>query len=392
MKLSEIKKAIKEEYASSKKVLAIGGVIVINPQVAKMKYILSDVRAVLGVTIVNNREYQSGNPSSQYEYAYLDIKIDPSPFPKESNDNANIVTKVEADIKKIRGVVTFKLKEKAHDVKTWTISETPDPQSGKSAPYGSGYAPFKKKNKKIIKLANILKEILLKEKYGELTPFYHLADKKDLDSLLKGIQIDRSDDRGQGKGFYVSNDLKTIENIQIRSVISYKSGGLIIEIKTIFNEENFDLDLELTKTLPEIIKKIKPELENKFSHFVLVHPKNNSVQFEIFVDGDGKLEDFEIDFEEINGEGLFVPKLKSGKDIKYGFIPITYSQGADNLGIVKIFIDSLDTIGVKNTIENIIYNTILDEPLYLRYVGPSIKPTRYKLKNDNGKWEEWINV
>ena len=144
MKLSEIKKAIKEEYASSKKVLAIGGVIVINPQVAKMKYILSDVRAVLGVTIVNNREYQSGNPSTQYEYAYLDIKIDPSPFPKGLNDTAHIVNKVEADIKKIRGVVTFKLKEKAHDVKTWTISETPDPQSGKSAPYGSGYAPFKK--------------------------------------------------------------------------------------------------------------------------------------------------------------------------------------------------------------------------------------------------------
>ena len=37
MKLSEIKKAIKEEYSSSKKVLAIGGVIVINPKVAKMK-------------------------------------------------------------------------------------------------------------------------------------------------------------------------------------------------------------------------------------------------------------------------------------------------------------------------------------------------------------------
>jgi hypothetical protein len=73
-------------------------------------------------TIVNNREYQSGNPSTQYEYAYLDIKIDPSPFPKGLNDNTNIVTKVEKDIKSIRGVVTFKLKEKAHDAKTWTIS------------------------------------------------------------------------------------------------------------------------------------------------------------------------------------------------------------------------------------------------------------------------------
>ena len=83
MKLSEIKKAIKEEYASSKKVLAIGGVIVINPQVAKMKYILSDVRAVLGVTIVNNKEYQSGNPSSKYEYAYLDIKLTHHHFLKD---------------------------------------------------------------------------------------------------------------------------------------------------------------------------------------------------------------------------------------------------------------------------------------------------------------------
>jgi hypothetical protein len=122
MKLSELKQLIQEEYSSSKKVLAIGGVIVINPEVAKMKYILSDVRAVLGVTIVNNKEYQSGNPSSKYEYAYLDIKIDPSPFPKGLGNTQAIVNKVEADIKKIRGVVTFKLKEKAHDVKTWTIS------------------------------------------------------------------------------------------------------------------------------------------------------------------------------------------------------------------------------------------------------------------------------
>ena len=59
MKLSELKQLIQEEYSSSKKVLAIGGVLVINPEVAKMKYILSDVRAVLGVTIVNNKEYQS---------------------------------------------------------------------------------------------------------------------------------------------------------------------------------------------------------------------------------------------------------------------------------------------------------------------------------------------
>ena len=84
--------------------------------------------------------------------------------------------------------------------------------------------------------------------------------------------------------------------------------------------------------------------------------------------------------------------VAGGKNIKYGFIPITYIQNADLIDSIKSSIDSLDTIGVKNTIENQIYNTILDNPLYLRYVGPPIKPTRYKLQDDSGKWGEWVNV
>lgn len=244
----------------------------------------------------------------------------------------------------------------------------------------------------MIRLLDLLNEMLLREKYGEVTPFYHLADKDSLQSLLKGIQVDVSSDRGQGKGFYVSNDLKTIEQLKVRAGAAYKLGGLIIEIQAVFNEENFDIDLELTKNLPDIIKKIKPQLESKFNHFTIQHPKNNTIQFEIFVDGEGSAEDFEIEFEEIEGAGVYIPKPKSGKTIKYGFIPITYSQDAQAVGLVKSFIDSLDTIGVKNIIENQIYNTILDKPLYLRYVGPSIKPTRYKLQDANGKWEEWINV
>ena len=92
------------------------------------------------------------------------------------------------------------------------------------------------------------------------------------------------------------------------------------------------------------------------------------------------------------GGTFYSPKPKSGKNIKYGFIPITYIQNADLIDSIKSSIDSLDTIGVKNTIENQIYNTILDNPLYLRYVGPPIKPTKYKLQDDSGKWGEWVNV
>ena len=244
-----------------------------------------------------------------------------------------------------------------------------------------------------MKLIDILNEVILKEKYGEITPFYHLADKYSLDSLLKGIQVDRTIDRGQGKGFYVSNDLKTIEGFKIIIPGGRKPGGLIIEIQTIFNEENFDIDLELTKNLPDIIKKIKPQLESKFKHFTIEHPKNSTYKFEVFVDGEGDKEDFEIGImDDEMGGTFFSPKPKSGKNIKYGFIPITSLQDAGTVGSIKSSIDSLDTIGVKNTIENQIYNTILDNPLYLRYVGHPIKPTKYKLQDDSGKWGEWVNV
>ena len=246
-----------------------------------------------------------------------------------------------------------------------------------------------------MKLIDLLNEVILKEKYGEITPFYHLADKDSLDSLLKGIRVDRTIDRGQGKGFYVSNDLKTIEGFKVKQTISFlgnKPGGLIIEIQAIFNEENFDIDLELTKNLPDIIKKIKPQLESKFKHFTIEHPKNSTYKFEVFVDGEGNKEDFEIEMEDTSIVSFFFPKPKSGKTIKYGYIPITYKQDADLIGSIKSFIDSLDTIGVKNTIENQIYNTILDNPLYLRYVGPPIKPTKYKLQDDSGKWGEWVNL
>ena len=244
-----------------------------------------------------------------------------------------------------------------------------------------------------MKLIDLLNEVILKEKYGEITPFYHLADKDSLDSLLKGIRVDVSTDREQGKGFYVSNDLKTIEGLKIFQIRGgVKPGGLIIEIQAIFNEENFDIDLELTKNLPDIIKKIKPQLESKFKHFTIEHPKNSTYKFEVFVDGEGNKEDFEIEMEDTSIVSFFFPKPKSGKTIKYGYIPITYKQDADLIGSIKSFIDSLDTIGVKNTIENQIYNTILDNPLYLRYVGPPIKPTKYKLQDDSGKWGEWVNV
>ena len=109
MKISELKKIIKEEYSSASKLYEIEGVIVIDTDVAFHKQIMSDVRAIKGITIVKDYIYDPAGASSNRGYANLNIKIDPSPFPgKQAKE---IVDMVVNDIKNIKGVRAFKLKK-----------------------------------------------------------------------------------------------------------------------------------------------------------------------------------------------------------------------------------------------------------------------------------------
>ena len=108
MKISELKKLIKEEYSSASKLYEIEGTIAIDTDVAFHKQIMSDVRAVKGITIVKDYIYEPAGASSNRGYATLNIKIDPSPFPgKQAKE---VVDMVVNDIKNLRGVRAFNLK------------------------------------------------------------------------------------------------------------------------------------------------------------------------------------------------------------------------------------------------------------------------------------------
>lgn len=109
MKLSELKNIIKEEYSSASKLYEIDGIIVIDTDVAFHKQIMSDVRAIEGITIVKDYIYEPVGASENRGYAELNIKIDPSPF-KQMKAN-EIVNQVVNDIKGIKGVRAFKLKK-----------------------------------------------------------------------------------------------------------------------------------------------------------------------------------------------------------------------------------------------------------------------------------------
>ena len=109
MKLSELKQLIREEYSLASKLYEIEGVIAIDTDVAFHKQIMSDVRAIEGITIVKDYIYEPVGAAENRGYAELSIKIDPSPFP--GKQVKEIVDMVINDIKNIKGVRAFKLKK-----------------------------------------------------------------------------------------------------------------------------------------------------------------------------------------------------------------------------------------------------------------------------------------
>jgi len=116
MKKSELKKLIKEEMRkalnedSASKLYKIEGLLVSNTNIKWQKEILSDVRAVTGVTTVDAKEYTPRVPKKGYAYDVLTVKVDPHPFLKDGGTfDIEVINKVIQDINDIRGVVKFKV-------------------------------------------------------------------------------------------------------------------------------------------------------------------------------------------------------------------------------------------------------------------------------------------
>ena len=100
---------IKEELKPASKLYEIDGILVIDTDAMFHKQVMSDIRAITGITIVKDQIYEPAGGSENRGYATLSIKIDPAPF--ENKNATEITTKVIEDIKHVRGVRAFKLKK-----------------------------------------------------------------------------------------------------------------------------------------------------------------------------------------------------------------------------------------------------------------------------------------
>jgi hypothetical protein len=240
-----------------------------------------------------------------------------------------------------------------------------------------------------------LYEKFILEKYNQLSKFYHVTDKEHLESLLNGIDITLSSSRTQGNGFYVVTDEKSAENTLISmgfGIPAMKKCDLLIEIESILNTDNFDIDYELVKELPILVKSLENKLESRFK---ILKVTNDGHEFNVIVklSDDVSQNDFTTTFEELEGMGVIIPKCN--KDIEFGFYPVNSEnfQDATNVAYTTYYMNSLDKLGLKSIIEEELFKKIgNDGKVYaLRYVGPKIKPKRYKFK-ENGKWLDWVEL
>lgn len=102
----ELKNVLKEEYQDQYKV---EGRLITNIKGRPQKEILSDIRAIAGVTVVSTRELQDYNDQSFGQFTtILNLKIDGYPYIKTGGFSRETISKIADDIRKVPNVITFK--------------------------------------------------------------------------------------------------------------------------------------------------------------------------------------------------------------------------------------------------------------------------------------------
>jgi hypothetical protein len=101
----EIIKILSEEYIDKYKVK---GILITNTVTRPQQEILSDIRALTGVTIVStvdlDGEYSQNNDNLK---VILNLKIDGYPFIKKGGFSRENIQSIITDIKKIEGVKSY---------------------------------------------------------------------------------------------------------------------------------------------------------------------------------------------------------------------------------------------------------------------------------------------
>jgi len=114
MNKSELKQLIKEEIKSIlsevyQDKFKIEGRLVTNIKERPQKEILSDIRAIAGVTIVSTTEIRDYSEQSFGQFAtILNLKVDGYPYIKTGGFSRETIVKIADDIRKVPNVASFK--------------------------------------------------------------------------------------------------------------------------------------------------------------------------------------------------------------------------------------------------------------------------------------------
>ena len=103
----EVIKALKE--GSEEKLYRVDGLLVSDNNKKTQSQLLSDIRAITGITTIDANEYTPRLPKEDRSYNRLMVKIYPYPYLKNGEFNIETLNQVIDNINNIVGVVTFKV-------------------------------------------------------------------------------------------------------------------------------------------------------------------------------------------------------------------------------------------------------------------------------------------
>jgi hypothetical protein len=103
----EIRKALRE--GSEEKLYKIEGLLVSDNNKKTQSQLLSDIRAITGVTTVDAKEYTPRLPKEGRSYDRLTVKVDPYPYLKNGKFDIETIQLIIDNINRIKGVVKFKV-------------------------------------------------------------------------------------------------------------------------------------------------------------------------------------------------------------------------------------------------------------------------------------------
>lgn len=119
---SKVKQIIKENFLAFKKLkeetvstqFKLEGVLITDTKGRNQTDILSDIRSILGITIVGSKEIRSDQTAVDNDsyISYLTVKIDPHPFIGKGGFGKEQLKLIYNEIKRVTGVRAFRLKKK----------------------------------------------------------------------------------------------------------------------------------------------------------------------------------------------------------------------------------------------------------------------------------------